>query len=113
MKKGLDSEIMLELLQLAIEKKIDFKKWFKDESMMLESVPVTIYELLTVLPKILETRVGTFYLSMTHDMLEGETFWYACYRDFEGTIYEIQESPELVDALGKLLIWCIQEGWVK
>lgn len=113
MKKALDSGIIWELMPLAKDKNIDFKKWFSDEPMMLESIPVTIHELMTVLPKILETKHGTYYLSMTHDMLESKTFWYACYRDFEGTIYEIQTAPELVDALGKLLIWAVQEGWVK
>lgn len=113
MKNELDRDIRQDIGNLVYNNKINLNQYFRDGKMFFESVPSTIHELMTVLPKILETRVGTFYLSMTHDMLEGETFWYACYRDFEGTIHEIQESPELVDALGKLLIWCIQEGWVK
>jgi hypothetical protein len=112
MKNELDHDIRQDIGSLIYNNKININKYFRDGKMFLESIPSTIHELMTVLPKILETRVGTFYLSMTHDMLEGETLWYACYRDFEGTIYEIQESHELFDALGKLLVLIIKEGWL-
>ena len=108
MKKGLDSEIMLELLQLAIEKKIDFKKWFQDEEMMLESVPVSIYELLTVLPlfyvyKDKEAPMTGVFMEY-HQCAKQWVVGYEHCVDFD--------QEHLVDALGKLLIWCIKEGWV-
>lgn len=112
MKKGLDSEIMLELLQLAIEKKIDFKKWFQDEEMMLESVPVSIYELLTVLPR--NIRPNDLDCGLTIHWNEKKKDW-STYYLFGNTDWQRESlrEPELVDALGKLLIWCIEEGWVK
>jgi hypothetical protein len=111
MKKALDSTILWELNSLAKEKNIDFKKWFEDEQMMLESIPVSIYELMKVLPKNirpndLDSELIIYWNERQKDWSPYYLFGMQTWRR------ESLRAPELVDALGKLLIWCIEEGWV-
>lgn len=117
-KKTLDNEILWQIHALAIEKNLHFEKWFEDEEMMLQSIPVTIHELLTVLPKtLLDPRPGVnkFYCIGTMWYSRAKV-WQASYECLDETehrdIYKAQTAPELVDALGKLLIKIIKEGWL-
>lgn len=114
MKKGLDSEIMLELLQLAIEEKIDFKKWFQDEQMTLEAIPVSIYEIMKVLPRQITLGVNAVGIE---EFFRLSIYWQSdilgWYVGYQGSRWlSVKRELELVDALGKLLIWAIQEGWL-
>jgi hypothetical protein len=108
MKKTLDSGIFWELNALAIEKNIDFKKWFQDEQMMLEGIPVSIYELMTAFP--MEQETSSTIWKLLIEAYNGK--WVATYFNSFGDMNGRQEEPELVDALGKLLIWVIKEGWL-
>lgn len=121
MKKVVDAKLRKSLAELGDEKHIDFKnKYFPQEFMTAHWsgywIPSTIYELLTVLPKSVpgETHRCKLLIRWYH---KTET-WFVGYvyeeigshknDEYKGTTYQ----PELVDALGKLLIWCIEEGWV-
>ena len=110
MQKGLSIGIMKDLAQVGQERGIRFKdKYFYHEDMMCKIagywIPSTMHEIMTVLPRdlgALEDDVCSHYMTSTDD-----NCWIA------GYMYMAEEkAPELVDALGKLLVWAIKEGWL-
>ena len=123
MKKGLDAKLIKSLAELGEEKHIDFKgRYFPQEFMMAHWggywIPSTIYELMTALPlTLLNPRPGInkFYGKSTRWYPEVE-LWQASYEQVDETehrdIFKAQTAPELVDALGKLLVLIIKEGWL-
>lgn len=72
----------------------------------------TLTDLLAILPKEIDTNLGTITLSIiASDLSDGGNNWTACYIDkdivapFEITVFA---APELIDALYQLLIWCLE-----
>lgn len=115
MKKVLNIDIMESLAHFGCLKGICFKdKYFFNEDMTHHLgrywIPSTVGELLTVLPKkiYVSERVDEFIAMWQNYSQE----WQVGYRKVgRGNLCShIEKEKELVDALGKLLIWCIKEG---
>lgn len=121
MQKTLDINILLTLEELRKEKSIHFTRWPVDEEMSAGPIPITIHEILSVLPRKKETKVTTRVgTKVTTRVTKWEIFmrvygkkWRVFYLNLSEEWCGCQEEDELVDALGKLLIWAIKKGWVK
>lgn len=105
MRKSVSKEIFDRITELSAGK-INFKeKYFSHVTMTAEeiesTVPTTIDEILSVLPE------DSIFISWWNPM----RIWDITYYSSNG--YQMRNSGELVDGLGELLIWAIEEGLVK
>lgn len=110
MKNELDRDIRQDIGNLIYNNKINLNNYFRDGKMFFESIPSTVYELLTVLPRSICIAGEVCDISMGWS--EANNDWVAYYLHAYMMQKDLIRSPELVDALGKLLIWCIKEGWL-
>ena len=98
-------------------KNINFEtQCYMATSFMGHRFPVSIHEIIEALPKSIKGKKHDYALKM--EWYPREKKWAVDYSEYLKGLIEPEclkgvIEPELVDALGKLLIWAIQEGWVK
>ena len=111
MKTELTIEQSQKLIELGVDAKLASDEYGGGDCKI---IPIfTLSDLLSILPKEIEDNGLTYGLSIWVD--EGE--WHVKYHQtslaYRPLSESYNESPELIDALYQLLIWTIENGYIK
>ena len=69
----------------------------------------TVAELMEQLPAVIETKAGRYRLTIE----KYEHLWYVSYIGTAGDALETILNKKLADALGEMLIWLVERGYVE